>query len=357
MARIEKRKSRDGAIAYRAQIRLKGHKPKSATFERLGDAREWVQKEEADIKRGLKFDDHHAQSHTLAEAITEYEAYPDHRMKDRQFDQRKKHLAWWKERLGANYLADINADKLNACKRQLMAREATNQPVKGRIKAATIHNYLNALSALLNFTKRELNWIRHNPMQEITKPKMPKGRVRYLTKEEREALMTACQVEGRHPLLYLLVVLAISTGMRKGELLNLRWQDVKFSKNVLVVEDSKNGDKRSVPLTGLAHKVLQEASKIRRLDTDLIFARTDGLAPVELKKHWEAAVEKANLVDFHFHDLRHTAATYLLESGVTLPVLSAILGHRSIQMVKRYAHLADNHAVEVVSKMTKRVFG
>ncbi|MFZ2587198.1 MAG: site-specific integrase [Alphaproteobacteria bacterium] len=357
MAVIEKRKGRNGVPTYRAKIRLKGHKPKSASFERLSDAKDWVQKEEADIKRGLKFENHEAAVRTLHETITDYLINYKHTVGAYQYAQREKQLMWWKERLGDKYLIDITADKINTYKRELMQKTWRNVKDAQRIKAATVNHYLIALSAALAYAHKELNWIRLNPLNEVRKLEPNNARVRYLSADERKALLEACKAEGRHPLLYPLVVMAICTGMRKGELLNLRWRDVDFTRQVIRVEDSKNGDKRSVPLTGLAHRVLQEASKVRRLNTDLIFPRADGMAPLDPANHWEAALKEAKIEDFRFHDLRHTAATYLLESGVTLPVLSAILGHRSIQMVKRYAHLADNHAVEVVSKMTERVFG
>lgn len=357
MAVFEKRKGRNGVPTFRVKIRIKGHRPKTATFEKLTDARNWAQKEEADIKRGLRFDDYLAQTKTLADAIDEYLAAPNLDMKPRQLDQRRTQLAWWRERLGPNFLVDVTPDKLNRYKRELMTKTKRDESNAPRIKPATVNHYLIALSAVFSYARKELNWIRHNPLTDVSKLDANNSRVRFLDEAERKELLTACQAKGRHPLLYPLVLLAISTGMRKGEILGLRWRDIDLAKGVIRVDESKNGDKRSVPLTGKALEELTAMNKVRRIDTDLVFSRQDGMAAIELKKQWEAAVKAAKLKDFRFHDLRHTAATYLLESGATLPVLSALLGHRTIQMVKRYAHLADNHASEVVGNMTKRVFG
>lgn len=356
MAVIEKRKGANGTPVYRVKIRLKGHRPKSSTFERLSDAKDWAQKEEADIKRGLKFDDYNARTHTLSKAIEEYLNAPDLNMKPAQLAQRKMQLDWWKERIGAHFLSDITPDKLNVFKRELMRKRKSDEKNAPFIKPATINHYLIALSSVFAYARKELNWIRYNPVKDISKVELNNSRVRFLTNKERESLLVACQNKTRHKLLYPLVLIAISTGMRKGEITALRWRDINFNKRILIVENSKNGDKRSVPLTGMASEVLFEMNKVRRIDTELVFARKDGLAPMELKKHWEGAVKASKLQDFRFHDLRHTAATYLLESGATLPELSSILGHRTIQMVKRYAHLADNHAVEVVERMTRRMF-
>lgn len=356
MARIEKRISKEGDVSYRAQIRIKGHNPESSTFKNLTDAREWARRTEADIRRGLKFDDHKARKNTLDDAIAKYLEAAEAETHPRHSQQRRMQLAWWSSRLGANFLADITVDKINDCKRELMAmKKGRGSQAPTRFKAATVNHYLTALSAVLAYATKELNWLRFNPMQGVKKLELKNARVRFLSKEEREVLLKVCHQ--RHPLLYPLVLLAISTGMRKGELLALRWRDVDFTKQVLRIEQSKNGDKRSVPLTGRAYDMLKDMHKVHHIHSDLIFARSDGQAAIELKKQWEVAVKEAGIENFRFHDLRHTAATYLLEAGATLPELSAILGHRSIQMVKRYAHLAENHAIVVVERMTARVFG
>ena len=183
------------------------------------------------------------------------------------------------------------------------------------------------------------------------------ARVRFLNAEEREAILKACKAPERHRLLYPLVIVAMCTGMRKSEILALHWKDVDLDKRVVIVQASKNGDRRSVPITGPALDVLKDLKKVRHIASDLVFARKDGGGAIELKKQWEAALEKSEVINFRFHDLRHTAATYLLQAGASLPELSAILGHRSLQMVKRYAHMAENHAVAVVERMTQQVFG
>lgn len=358
MAIIERRQGKNGTQSFRVKIRIKGHRPKSATFEKLTDAREWARNEESDIKRGLKFDDYLAQTKTLSQAIDEYVKAPDLKLKAELLPARKQQLAWWRQELGAHFLADITPDKLNRCKRLLMTKPRGNVAGGRPITAATVNHYLISLSAVLGYARKELNWLRTNPVTDIAKLELKNSRVRYLSKVERESLLGACQkTEKRKRFLYPLVLLALSTGMRKGEILALRWRDVDLVKGTLRVEDSKNGEKRSLPLTGRALEALKALSSVRRIDTDLIFSRKDGKAPLEFKRQWEGAIKETKLKDFRFHDLRHTAATYLLESGATLPELSALLGHKTIQMVKRYAHLADNHARSVVKKMNRRVLG
>jgi integrase len=356
MATIEKRTLDDGTHSYRVKIRIKGCKPQTASFNKRADANEWATKTEADLKRGLYFDDHNARKYTLKDAIDKYLEFCELDNVKRFTQQRRKQLAWWADRMGHNFLADIKAEKINEYKRELMTSTAgRGGKVKSVLKPATVNSYIAALSVVLNHATKELHWLPFNPAQGVRKLELNNGRDRHLTKEERETLLGIC-AKG-HPLLYPWVLLAISTGLRKGELLALKWRDIDFDKKILRVEKSKNGDKRSVPLTGKALSHLKEIHDKRKTTSDFVFARADGEAAMELKKHWEAALKEAGLENFRFHDLRHTAATYLLEAGATLVELSAILGHRDIQMVKRYAHLADNHAIAVVERMTRKIFG
>jgi integrase len=94
----------------------------------------------------------------------------------------------------------------------------------------------------------------------------------------------------------------------------------------------------------------------KRADTDLLFPRDDGLAPMEIRKHWNRALREAGIEDFRFHDLRHTAASYLAMNGATLAEIADVLGHKTLQMVKRYAHLSDQHTASVVERMNQNIF-
>lgn len=357
MAVFEKRVTADGSTVHRVKIRIRGHPHVTGTFEKLTDARDWAQQQEADIKRGLKFGMHHARKHILTKVIAEYEAYRAHEMAPRQLKTRMRLLGWWKSRLGHYYLADINVEMLNTCKRELLKAQTRNCGPKKQLAPATVQSYLMAMSALLTFAKVELRWIPANPMLDVKKPIIRNDRVRFLNADERERLLRCCQSVGRHPLLYPFVLVAISTAMRRGEIEALRWTNVDFNRHVIRVMDSKNKDKRTVPIAGKAFEILQQMSKVRRIDSDLVFARADGKKHVELKKHWYAAIQESGVQNFRFHDLRHSAATYLLEAGATLTELSGLLGQRTVQMVKRYAHLADSHAHGLVERMNRKALG
>jgi integrase len=136
----------------------------------------------------------------------------------------------------------------------------------------------------------------------------------------------------------------------------LRWPDVDLERRLAVLQNTKNGDRRSVPIVPEVAELLKEHGKVRRLDNDQIFV-SDGPAEVWLfDKAWYAALKAAKVKDFRYHDLRHSAASYLAMSGATTPEIAAVLGHRTLQMVKRYAHLSDQHTSTVVERMTKKFF-
>jgi integrase len=122
------------------------------------------------------------------------------------------------------------------------------------------------------------------------------------------------------------VVLALSTGTRKQELLGLSWREVDFRRERLLPLVTKTGEQRSVSLVGRALTELQALAKVRRLDKPLVFPRRDGRAPIDLRHAWQQAVRQADLQDFRFHDLRHSCASYLAMNGASLVEIAEILG-------------------------------
>jgi len=342
MASIQKRTTADGAVSYRVQVRLKGHPPQTETFPRLTDARRWAAQTEAAIREGRAFPTKAARETTLAEAIGRYrvEILPG----KRNADQTDRHLNWWASQIGSYALASVTAPIIIEC--------------RGRLKAAgkgpaTQNRYLAALSHLFTVAHREWQLVPGNPVRLVTRAKEPRGRVRFLDADERARLLAACKASS-HPALYPAVLLAISTGMRKGEILGLAWRDVDLSAGAIVLHDTKNGERRRVPLVALAADVMRQYAKVRQLGGALVFPsiRSPG-RPADIKDAWEAARQAADLDDFHFHDLRHTCASYLAMNGATLAEIAEVLGHKTLAMVKRYAHLSDSHVSGVVERMNR----
>ena len=363
MANIERRTDSQNRTRYRAKVRLKGFPAQSATFDRLTDARKWAQATEAAMREGRHFKTTEAKRRTLGELVERYvrDILPTKKAKTQQ--PQVGQLAWWKKRLGAYALADCTAALL-AESRDALAREPIPSQANDAAKAgppryrspATVNRYLAVLSHAFTVAVKEWGWIEANPLAKVTKGKEPRGRVRYLSDEERDRLLQACR-QSTNPDLYPAVVLALSTGARQGESMGLRWAQVDFTRRAATLEETKNGERRVLPLTGHALDLLRARAKVRRIDTDLVFPGSDPSKPVDLRSPWESALKRAQVEDFRWHDLRPSAASYLAMNGASLAEIAAVLGHKTLAMVKRYAHLSDAHTAGVVERMNARIFG
>ncbi len=356
MANIQKRIGKDGTTSYRVQVRLKGFPPDTASFERVTDAKAWAQKTEADMKAGRHFGA--SKRHTFSELADEYLPHA----KD------KVRLEYWRGIFGTDTLDTLTPARISKQRDKLLSEETKRftTPVTGdaekdakreRMKrtGATVNRYLASLSASLGYGVKTLQWIERNPCERIEKPAESKGRVRFLSDDERSALLAACK---SHPDLYLAVVLALSTGARQADIMSLRYGQIDFARQVITLFDTKNKETRALPLVSSAFALLQERAKVRNLNDDRVFPPTKFAKKsqyLDLRQPWEKAIKAAGITDFHWHDLRHTAASYLAMSGVSLVEISKILGHRTMQMVSRYSHLSEGHIVATGEKLAARL--
>ncbi|MGH8657351.1 MAG: tyrosine-type recombinase/integrase [Gammaproteobacteria bacterium] len=347
MANIVKRTGRDGEITYLVRVRLKS-KTASATFRRKTDAKHWAEKTEAAILERRFFQRAEAERRTLGEAIERYEQ--THLSALRSARSRRQHLAWWNERLGGSLLADITPAVITEYRDKLAAGKVRQGKLRG---PGTVNRYLAALSHVLTFAAREWHWIERNPCEQVSILKEPRGRVRYLTDEERERLLAECKAHSDE--LYLIVLLALATGGRRGEILGLKWHDVDLKRGHVVFQETKNGERRGLPIRGQTLELLR--AKVRRIDTDLLFpSRKDPAKPINVQHVFDNALQRAGIGDFRFHDLRHSCASYLAMNGASLAEIAAVLGHRTLEMVKRYSHLSDQHLGDVLTRMNERLF-
>lgn len=340
--------------SYRVQIRLRGHPEASATFDRRTDAKAWAQRTEAAIREGRYFPQAEARRRTVADLVDRYLEQVKAKRDAAYYERKRALLAWWKDHLGSYTLAQVTPALVAEYRDKLLSENIGTKESPQHRSPPTANRYLSALSRAYADAVREWNWVRDNPVRRVTKEQESPGRVRYLSDDERARLLAACKASDCKPL-YLLVLFALTTGMRRGELLGLRWQDVDLERRLAVLQSTKNGDKRSVPIVPEVAELLREHGKVRRIGSDLIFAG-EGRDAGWWDRHWYAALEAAGIEDFRFHDLRHTAASYLAMSGASIPELAAILGHRTLAMVKRYAHLSDAHTGAVVERMTSKYF-
>jgi integrase len=353
MAYIQTRQTSDGNTRYRVQVRLRGHPTQTATFDRKTDAKKWAQDIESAVRDGRHFKDNEAKRHTVAELVDRYVKSVAPTLKTAK--DRVRHLERWKSELGHLVLADATPSVIADVRDKLLA-ESTARGEKRN--PATVVRYLATLSHAFSIATKQWGWVQDNPLLKVRKPKEPRGRVRFLSDSERETLLKACG-ESKNPVLYPVVVLALSTGMRQGEILNLTWADVDLAGGRITLHDTKNNERRVVPLAGHAMSVMKDYAKVRRLDTSLVFPGRSPTSqnPMDIRVPWNTAVRQAGIKDFRFHDLRHSAASYLAMNGASLAEIAEVLGHRTLQMVQRYAHLSEAHTAGVVARMNEKIFG
>lgn len=353
MANIEKRVSTDGSITYRVKVRLKGFPSQTATFERLTDAKKWAQQTEVAIREGRHFKMTEAKRRTLGELIDRYIKTNLPKKNPKAIREQTSKLTWWKDEVGCHALIDVTPAMIAQC-RDKLGNEITKR--HSARSPATVNRYIAALSVAFTTAVKEWGWLDDNPMLKIVKPKESRGRVRFLEDSERARLLQACQ-ESSNPYIYTVVVLALSTGMRQGEIMGLTWDVIDLTQGKAVLHETKNGERRAVAITGHALDLLKQLAKVRRIDSSLLFPAKVPTKPMDLRKPWETAVLKAELDDFKFHDLRHSAASYLAMNGASLAEIAEVLGHKTLQMVKRYAHLSEGHTARVVASMNNKIFG
>lgn len=351
MASIETRKNSDGATSYRVKVRIKGHPTQTATFERKTDAKEWASQTERIIKDGLFFKTAESKKHTLSELIDRYLADLQKHTPKRYADA-KPLLNWWKCELGAYALSEISKPRIIEKRENLLNTKGRNNKLRA---PSTVNRYMTALSHAFTVAVNQWEWLEEHPMKKIGKLPEPKGRVRFLDDNERQALLKECEGSTK---LYLLVVLALSTGARHGELIKLQWQDVDFKRKVIVLHETKNGERRILPMVNHAHQLMHEHNRIRNIASGLVFpSRQNPKEPWNSRSAFENAVKRAGIDNFRFHDLRHSAASYLAMNGASLAEIAEVLGHKTLQMVKRYAHLSEAHTASVVERMNQKIFG
>lgn len=370
MARIERRELADGTLRYKVIVRRKGAPLKARTFRTQAAAAKWATKIEAAILDGRQLPSRDAERRTVADLVLAYTnrepigetgllggnaAFLD--LSPREQAQRIRQLDWWAERIGDTKLAAVTPGTVRTHLEGLTTA------------AATRNRYLAALRAAFSYAEGR-EWATTNPCRKRAGAdrlarREPPGRVRFLSNaafdpdaqqpDERTRLLDACKADPE-PRLYPLVLLALSTGARQGELLRLRWCDVNVTEGTATLEHTKNRERRSLPLAGAALAVMRELSKVRRIDTDLIFADRRGAATFP-KGAWSRALVAAKIKGYVFHDNRHSFASYMAMSGASLAELAELLGHKTLAMVKRYAHLSRGHKHALVAKMNERALG
>ena len=218
--------------------------------------------------------------------------------------------------------------------------------------AATINREVGLLSSAINYARREWGWNIHNPASSC-KQKEPEGRVRWISREEAKTLLSVSGEDKRSQHLQPFIRLALHTGCRKGELLKLNWVRVDLQAGLirLEAEHTKTGKRRAVPINSEARKALLDRLRFRAEhcpESPWVFCNKDGCRVKDVKRSFATACRRAGILDFRIHDLRHTCAAWLVSAGVPLAEVRDLLGHQTIQMTERYAHLSPENIRQAV---------
>jgi integrase len=243
------------------------------------------------------------------------------------------------KRLNANLLPYFTGKYLNEIDAVLIEQFKSMRIAK--VKGATVNRVLALLKHL--FTKAiDFGFITSNPIKGIKFFKESQGRTRYLNNHEIGALLNECS-----GLLKSTVMTAIHTGMRRGEILNLKWQDVDIINRIITVTHTKNNLVRNIPISETLFNELMQLPR----NSEYVFANPDGSRCRNLRHQFEAALKKANLTGVCWYTLRHTFASHLVMNGVDLRTIADLLGDKTIQMVMRYAHLSRSHLQDAIGKL------
>ena len=251
----------------------------------------------------------------------------------------------WRDQISINHLTSYFGKKFL---HEITPEDVEKYKAKRRkeVSGSTVNRELACLKHI--FTKA-VKWkkVKKNPTLEVKLFKESGKRVRYLEKEDIVRLCESCS-DWLRPI----VLTALNTGMRRNEILNLKWRDIDFRRRIIYITDSKVG-KREVPLNDLLFKVLLRVRKNEK--SPYIFCHKNGKPRKDIRDSFKLGLKRAGIKDFHFHDLRHTFASHLVMSGVDLKTVQELLGHRTIEMTLRYSHLSPDHKRAAVNALGNRI--
>jgi|AntDeeMinimDraft_6_1070357.scaffolds.fasta_scaffold10435_2 integrase len=331
MASLRPRGSR-----WQARVTRAGSRTRYKTFDTREQAQDWA----------ARMEDAAPKHRTLGAAISDHLDDPRRSI----CGERRRVLHWWVHRLGRKRLDRLKrADFFEA--RDALLRLPSRRG--GTLAPATANWRLAVVSAVL--TEEVLrDRLPSNPAR-IPRLTARNARDRILDPDELERLIAACAQSGE-PALRRIVLAALATGCRAGELRRLRWRDIDLHAGLVRIWESKSGRPRSVALRGLALQAVRDTSADQAAD-DHVFAHRDGRVPFDYRESWEDARRRARLPGLRFHDLRHCHASALAESGANLLQIQAALGHSDPRMTARYAHLVESGLQDLGDRAASRLFG
>lgn len=326
MATIRKLRER-----WQAQVRRRGMKPRCKSFDTKLEAEKWARDLEAQVdKFGAAPDTKILETTTLGELLERYqrEVSPTKRgsiQEIQRIDVLRRHELAYRTMIGLSQqdVASFRDERLRSVAPSTAVRE------------------LAILSHVIEVAIRDWGLpLSRNVVKLVRRPVIRNERSRRLTGDEEQRLLDGCDA-GQIPFLKTLVILAIETGMRRGEILGLKWSDISHNRRVITLAMTKNGFGREVPLSQRAFQALSEWKDHAEVDQATVFPMKAGT----LEQAWRRLLVRSNVKALRFHDLRHEGVSRLFERGLNMIEVSSISGHKELRMLKRYTHLSADDLV------------
>ena len=312
----------------------KGRRIREAISDKKSEARAALAAREADILRG-RFEFKKDKNVWFKDFAKEYLEYVKINKKSWGRDESSlKHLKpFFKDKL----LSQITPKDIEAYKKKLLETDFR----KRKIQPGTINRELQCLRHIFTIAEKFDKFSGKNPVKEVKFFKPREYVLRILKPKEIQKLVNVTK-----GYLRAIIIIAVHTGMRKGEILNLRWADIDFVKGYMLIREAKSGHMRKVPISPVVMYSLESLKK----ESEFVFQsdKTDTRRR-DFYRAWKGALEKAGIEDFRFHDLRHTAASLMVANGIDLVTIKEILGHADIKMTMRYAHTTPEIKMRAVN--------
>lgn len=301
-------------------------------------------KRKTDIKEQKYFPTPEGYAWTVNQLFDRYEEYSKVTKKPSTCTSDGYLLPRLRQVFGELLLKDVTPDKVNIYLEEQLRHYSPS----------TCRYHLSLLKHAFNVAVHKWKILRENPLRDVRLPvKVQNERKRYLTPQEIDRLLSVCPVHLKR-----LILTALHTGMRKGEIVTLRWEQVYSEQRFVLLSDTKNGEGRPVPLNATMIDLLKEIQAEQRqigVTSPFVFVNPNTSKPYRRDSDtaWQTALRNAKLSDVHFHDLRHTTASHLRMQGVDMLTLQELLGHKDGRMTKRYAHADSAHRLAAVAALER----
>lgn len=350
MATIRIRKDKKGRNRYQCIVELHRNNRKiykSKTFNSQREALKWEKNFSYEVDKGI-ITKESLKKRRASDAIEKYinTVLPQRPKNARNVIQ---HLEWWADQIGHIKLSEVTPAICAECRDKLL----TEIGPKGKVrKGATALRYIATMSAVFECCVKDWMWINQNPLRSIKKPSPSRRRNRFFSKDEIVKIHGLC-ASSNSPYMLSIFTIAIHTGMRRGEILSLKWEHIDFEEREIYLPMSKNGEPRDVAMTGEVHKVLSNlAVRNGFRKSGLVFpSPKDPEKPVDIKSTWERILIKAGITDASFHTIRHSTCSYLASMGVSATLIARIVGHKDSRTTDIYIDSVKSHRQDVMKQL------